>query len=537
MAPHSPRQLRALFAQVENSTPGDISLEDFSRQFQQWRGGQGATGSAGAAGATDAEASSSSSRARPEVPEPEPPTPAQQTTTAPSGCSTAPPLVVAVHLPKQGRSATQLQRLGQLLGQIIGSDTLRLDSVVRGTVAELHAQHVQPLVQSLLRGQSGHVVLHGAASTTTCALIRLAAAELFAAGGTAGLRLSYIQLHGERTCDLLANTAQERAQGKPEVGVVTSPRRRGKGDAEAWWPPNAATHGCADERSLLALLDRGSSRRERADDGSYVATCAARLSIAGRSGGALTFYELVQPSATDKPLSRRAVKERRGRDGRAVSAREQPEAKQRQGWLVLRRLLKRLGALDGSRAAEPSAAEPLPFRDSKLTLLLRPCLCPTRSSSVAVIGCCRAESEEEVAAARKTLQLCVAWRKATAHGARTTRRSPMRERPASPPKPRTSPRTSPRRRISHADVLQRYNHGSAAVAAPKAEPSATAIPVPRTASPRARQRGGSRPIASGAFSVRSVLKTSKASARPTPKATPGGGQTPARHVRWPSKVA
>jgi len=229
--PQSPRQLRALFAQVENSTPGDISLEDFSRQFQQWRGGQGAAGSAGAAGAADAdEASSSTSRARPEVPEPEPPALAQQTTT-----STAPPLVVAVHLPKQGRSATQLQRLGQLLGQIIGSETLRLDSVVRGTVGELHAQHVQPLVQTLLHGQNGHVLLHGAASTTTCALIRLAAAELFAAqrGGTAGLRLSYIQLHGERTCDLLANTAQERAQGKPEVGVVTSPRCRGKGDAEA----------------------------------------------------------------------------------------------------------------------------------------------------------------------------------------------------------------------------------------------------------------------------------------------------------------
>jgi len=297
-------------------------------------------------------------------------------------------------------------------------------------------------------------------------------------------------------------------------------------------------------------LDRGSSRRETADGGSYVATCAARLSITGRSG-ALTFYELVQPSGAEKPLSRRAVKERRGRDGRAVSvsAREQPEAKQRQGWLVLRRLLKRLGALDGGRAAEPSAAEPLPFRDSKLTLLLRPCLCPTRSSSVAVIGCCRAESEEEVAAARKTLQLCVAWRKATAHEARTTRRSPMRERPASPP---PKPRTSPRRRISHADVLQRYNHSSAAVAAPKAQPKAqlnveplataspSAIPVPRAASPRARQRGGSsakRPIASGSFSVRSVLKTSNACARPTPKATPGGGQTPARHVRWPSKVA
>ena len=104
---------------------------------------------------------------------------------------------------------------------------------------------------------------------------------------------------------------------------------------------------------------------------------------AKQRGGALTFYELVQPSATDKPLSRRAVKERRGRDGRAVSAREQPETKQRQGWLVLRRLLKRLGALDGGRAAEPSAAQPLPFRDSKLTLLLRPCLCPTRSTSVA----------------------------------------------------------------------------------------------------------------------------------------------------------
>ena len=190
MAPPSPRQLRALFAQVENSTPGDISLEDFSRQFQQWRGGQGAAGSVGAAGAADAEASSSSSRARPEVPEPEPPAPAQQTTT-----STAPPLVVAVHLPKQGRSATQLQRLGQLLGQIIGSETLRLDSVVRGTVAELHAQHVQPLAQSLLRGQNGHVLLHGAASNTTCALIRLAAAELFAAqrGGTAGLLLCLVK--------------------------------------------------------------------------------------------------------------------------------------------------------------------------------------------------------------------------------------------------------------------------------------------------------------------------------------------------------
>ena len=307
-----------------------------------------------------------------------------------------------------------------------------LDQLVAGglSATQLHAEFISAQTIALIKGEDGHVVFHGTYGHPTppmllCpgGMVQMAGEQLFSAlrrhGSQAGIRVSYIELHGERASDLLAGTAMERANGKVEQGSVSSRRRSTERDSGMWWPATAATHTCVDEHSLAALLRRGDSQRtteatestNRAK-GTSVAHAAVRLSIEGKGRASLTFYELV-PSAPHDELTRLKLSSARATDlpgeERRNAVRAQCAVQHRQGWLALRRLLKRLSAADATESSRPV----LPFRDSKLTLLLGPCLRPTLRSRFVVLGCCGTDLQ----AARKTLQLCCAWREAV-YGAR-----------------------------------------------------------------------------------------------------------------------
>ena len=307
-----------------------------------------------------------------------------------------------------------------------------LDQLVAGglSATQLHAEFISAQTIALIKGEDGHVVFHGTYGHPTppmllCpgGMVQMAGEQLFSAlrrhGSQAGIRVSYIELHGERASDLLAGTAMERANGKVEQGSVSSRRRSTERDSGMWWPATAATHTCVDEHSLAALLRRGDSQRtteatestNRAK-GTTIAHAAVRLSIEGKGRASLTFYQLV-PSAPHDELTRLKLSSARATDlpgeERRNAVRAQCAVQHRQGWLALRRLLKRLSAADATESSRPV----LPFRDSKLTLLLGPCLRPTLRSRFVVLGCCGTDLQ----AARKTLQLCCAWREAV-YGAR-----------------------------------------------------------------------------------------------------------------------
>ena len=428
--------LGKLFAALDQSTGGDITLEQFEAQYQAWKQAESERllhrePDGGAVAADDEpDAAAAAAVDSPVV------IAAKRPLEVPAGSQ----MLVAVQLPvlaaEDGGSSPRRRLHVRADGRTVecGGPSWRperytVDRLVGSSLSadELYAQLISAQVIALIKGTDGHVVFHGARDLGTPpmllgpgGLVQLAGEQLFAAlrrhGSQAGLRISCIELHGERAIDLLAGTAAERAEGRQEQGIVAAARRRGGADnRRAWWPTTAAAHACTDEDRLAALLRRGDSHRTTAQAmdengavrGPHVAHAAVRLTIQGKGRSSLTFYDLVPSPAHDElarlKLKRRAAAEAPG-DGRRNAVRAQCMVQHRQGWLVLRRLLKRLGAADG---AEP-AQSVLPFRDSKLTLLLRPCVCPSQGSRLVVLGCCG----RDIDTSRQTLQLCALWRKA-----------------------------------------------------------------------------------------------------------------------------